>query len=36
MTAADAADIISWRYPAPCDCYDMTGADPGFLTDPEG
>ena len=32
MTAAYAADIRTWRYPAPYDCYDMTGADPGFLT----
>ncbi len=35
MTAAYAADITGWRYPAPYDCYDMTGADPGFLLDPE-
>jgi [ribosomal protein S18]-alanine N-acetyltransferase len=35
MTPAYAADIVTWRYPAPYDCYDMTGTDPGFLTDPE-
>jgi RimJ/RimL family protein N-acetyltransferase len=34
MTPAYAADIITWRYPAPYGCYDMTGADPAFLTDP--
>ena len=35
MTPAYAADIITWRYPAPYDCYDMTDADPGFLTHPD-
>src|ERR1022692_4367026 len=34
MTGAYAADIITWRYPAPYDCYDMTAADPAFLADP--
>lgn len=34
MTAAHAADIATWRYPAPYDCYDMTGADPDLLADP--
>ncbi len=34
MTPAYAADITTWRYPAPYGCYDMTSADPGFLTDP--
>jgi [ribosomal protein S18]-alanine N-acetyltransferase len=35
MTAAYAAEIATWRYPAPYDCYDMTGADPAFLAGPE-
>ena len=34
MTADHAADVVTWRYPAPYDCYDMTSADPAFLTDP--
>ena len=34
MTADYAADIVTWRYPEPYDCYDMTGADPAFLADP--
>jgi ribosomal-protein-alanine N-acetyltransferase len=34
MTAEYAADIVTWRYPRPYDCYDMTGADPGFMLDP--
>jgi ribosomal-protein-alanine N-acetyltransferase len=35
MTALYAADIATWRYPPPYDCYDMTDVDPGFLVDPE-
>ncbi|HMD93779.1 MAG TPA: hypothetical protein VKG80_14165 [Trebonia sp.] len=34
MTAEYAADIVTWRYPLPYDCYDMTGADPEFMLDP--
>ena len=34
MTADYAADIVTWRYPEPYGCYDMTVADPAFLTDP--
>ena len=36
MTSAYAADIVTWRYPAPYDCYDMTGASPAFLISQEG
>ena len=36
MTPAHAADIVTWRYPAPYDCYDMTNASQAFLTSPEG
>lgn len=31
MTAGYAADIVTWRYLEPYDCYDMTSADPAFL-----
>jgi hypothetical protein len=34
MTAAYAAEVVTWRYPVPYDCYDMTDADPGFLAGP--
>ena len=34
MTPAYAADIVTWSYPPPYDCYDMTGADPADLVDP--
>jgi len=34
MTAAFAADMVSWRYPAPYDLYDLAGTDPGFLASP--
>jgi [ribosomal protein S18]-alanine N-acetyltransferase len=33
MTPEYAADIISWRYPAPYDCYDIGDVSPGFLLD---
>ncbi|HEX6930608.1 MAG TPA: GNAT family protein [Streptosporangiaceae bacterium] len=36
MTRAYAADIVTWRYPAPYDCYDMTSASPAFLVSAEG
>lgn len=34
VTPERAAQIVTWRYPAPYDCYDMTGADPAFIADP--
>ena len=34
MTAVYAADIVTWRYSPPYDCYNMTSADPAFLADP--
>lgn len=34
MTAEYAADIVTWRYRAPYDCYDMTGVGPQWLVDP--
>ena len=36
MTPAYAADIVTWRYPAPYGCYDMTGASAAFLVSAEG
>lgn len=35
LTPAFALDICTWQYPAPYDCYDMTGADPDELLRPE-
>jgi ribosomal-protein-alanine N-acetyltransferase len=35
LTRAHAEDIATWRYDPPYDVYDMTGADPGDLLDPE-
>lgn len=34
MTREYASDIITWRYPAPYGCYDMTQVDPEFLVGP--
>jgi [ribosomal protein S18]-alanine N-acetyltransferase len=34
MNAQYAVAITAWRYPPPYDCYDMPGADPGFLAHP--
>jgi ribosomal-protein-alanine N-acetyltransferase len=34
MTETYAADIVTWRYPPPYGCYDMTSADPALLTEP--
>lgn len=34
LTPAYAADIVTWSYPEPYDCYDMTAAEPGGLVDP--
>jgi ribosomal-protein-alanine N-acetyltransferase len=31
MTPAYASDIVTWRYPEPYDCYDMTSANPAFI-----
>lgn len=35
MTEAYAADIVTWRYLPPYDCYDMTTADAEFMMSPE-
>jgi ribosomal-protein-alanine N-acetyltransferase len=34
MTPHHAADIVTWRYPAPYDCYDVSDAEPEFFLDP--
>jgi ribosomal-protein-alanine N-acetyltransferase len=34
MTTAFAAAMITWRYPAPYDLYDMSGEEAGFLASP--
>jgi RimJ/RimL family protein N-acetyltransferase len=35
MTEPYAADIVTWRYPAPYDCYDMTEVETEFLVSQE-
>ena len=35
LTAAHARDICTWRYSSPYECYDMTGAQPAELLDPD-
>ena len=35
LTHEHAVDMCAWRYAPPYDCYDMTGADPGWLVRPE-
>jgi [ribosomal protein S18]-alanine N-acetyltransferase len=35
MSAAYGAEIVTWRYPAPYDCYDMTGASAAFIASAE-
>ena len=34
MTGQYAADIVTWRYPAPYQCYDQAGAGPAYFLDP--
>jgi RimJ/RimL family protein N-acetyltransferase len=34
LTAAHADDIVTWAYPPPYEAYSLTGADPGYFTDP--
>jgi hypothetical protein len=36
MTAAYAAEIVTWRYPAPYDIYDMSDEDAAALTGADG
>lgn len=35
LTREHALDICTWRYVPPYECYDMTGADPDWLLQPE-
>ena len=34
MTPEYAADIATWRYPAPYECYDVIDVEPAFFLDP--
>jgi ribosomal-protein-alanine N-acetyltransferase len=33
MTLAHAEDLVTWRYPPPYDCYDVTDVAPEFFAD---
>ena len=35
LTPDHARDVVTWHYPAPYDCYDMTDADPDELLVPD-
>lgn len=35
LTRSMAGDMCTWRYPPPYDCYDLTGADPDRLVQPD-
>ncbi len=34
ITPEYAADIVTWRYPAPYDCYSVGDVDPSYFADP--
>jgi len=34
MTPGYAADLVTWRYPAPYDCYDVRDVEPAYFLDP--
>ena len=34
VTPEYAADLVTWHYPAPYDCYDVSDVDPEFFLDP--
>ena len=34
VTPEYAADILTWRYPAPYECYDVSDVEPEFFLDP--
>jgi [ribosomal protein S18]-alanine N-acetyltransferase len=34
MTLAHAEDLVTWRYPPPYDCYNVTDVAPEFFADP--
>jgi ribosomal-protein-alanine N-acetyltransferase len=34
LTEQYAADIVTWRYPEPYQCYDLADGDPAYFLDP--